>query len=205
VGGLAGAGARGSPGSRCPPTGTRARPGRRYAARGGNAQPHRDGRWTPPLITRRAECTMAGAELAAYHRRPHWTVRAVLIVEELKETRPDTRMCPTLERARTGLEGQKTMGLEMVEQLGWRGARRDPLPEPAAGVGPDRPSTRRSRSLRELGLDRRPAARRLVSVQASGCRADRQSLRGQGIPCEGPWPGPAHRRVLDSPFPKPAR
>src|SRR2546430_1868635 len=98
-----------------------------YAARGGMASliamP-----LDAPLITRR-ECVAAGAELLLVDG--HIGQCGQLIASELAQ-RPGYQDVSTLKEPYR-LEGKKTMGLELVEQLGWRGPR--VIPYPTGGRG----------------------------------------------------------------------
>jgi threonine synthase len=114
-----------------------------------------------PQITRR-ECVVAGAELYLVDGLIN---HAGALVKAAVAARPGTQDVSTLKEPYR-IEGKKTMGYEIVEQLGWRVP--DVILYPAGGgvglIGIHKAML----ELRELGWvgDRLP---RLVAVQSTGC------------------------------------
>jgi threonine synthase len=151
-----------------------------YAARGGMrsliAMP-RDA----PEITRR-ECTMAGAELHIIDG--HIGQCGQFITEALSQ-RDGYQDVSTLKEPYR-LEGKKTMGIELVEQLGWRVP--DVILYPTGGGVGLIGILKALRELSELGwIDR--ALPRLVSVQASGCAPIVKAFEAKESRAEA-WPDP---------------
>ena len=151
-----------------------------YAARGGMrsliAMP-RDA----PVITRR-ECVMAGAELHIIDG--HIGLCGQFIAEQLRHREGYQDVSTLKEPYR--LEGKKTMGLELVEQLGWRVP--DVILYPTGGGVGLIGIYKALRELQELGwLDGRLP--RLVSVQAAGCAPIVKAFEAKATHAE-PWPQP---------------
>ncbi len=151
-----------------------------YAARGGMASliamP-----LDAPLITRR-ECTMAGADLRLVDG--HIGRCGQLIAAELAE-RPDFQDVSTLKEPYR-LEGKKTMGLELVEQLGWRVP--DVILYPTGGGVGLIGIYKALLELRDLGwID--GTLPRLVSVQSTGCAPIVAAFERRAPKAE-PWPDP---------------
>jgi threonine synthase len=110
----------------------------------------------------RAECVVAGAEL---HLVDGLIGDAAKVIGELVAGRPGVQEVSTL-REPYRLEGKKTMGYEIVEQLGWRVP--DVILYPAGGGVGLIGIFKALGELRELGwIDGPPP--RLVAVQAAGC------------------------------------
>ena len=151
-----------------------------YAARAGLhaliAMPER-----APVICR-GEVAAAGAEL--YLVRGHIGDCGRLINAAVAR-RPAVQEVSTL-REPYRLEGKKTMGLEIVEQLGW--TMPDVIVYPAGGgvgiIGIHKALT----ELVELGWMSGPLPR-LVAVQASGCAPIVAAFRA-GARESAPWPDP---------------
>ena len=134
-----------------------------------------------PLITRR-ECTMAGAELLLVDG--HIGQCGQLIAEELGKRQGYQDVSTLKEPYR--LEGKKTMGLELVEQLGWRVP--DVILYPTGGGVGLIGIYKALNELRELGwID--GELPRLVSVQASGCAPIVKAFNAKESKAE-PWPEP---------------
>jgi threonine synthase len=134
-----------------------------------------------PLITRR-ECEIAGAELHLVDG--HIGQCGQLIARELAD-RPGFQDVSTLKEPYR-LEGKKTMGLELVEQLGWRVP--DVILYPTGG-GVGLIGIRKALGeLTELGwIDGRMP--RLVAVQAAGCAPIVRAFEHKARKAE-PWPDP---------------
>lgn len=114
-----------------------------------------------PVITRR-ECEMAGAEL---HLVDGHIGDAGARVKELIAERGGYQDTSTL-REPYRIEGKKTMGFEIAEQLGWRAP--DVILYPTGGGVGIIGIHKAMQELRELGwLTGEPS--RLVAVQATGC------------------------------------
>ncbi|HEV2781727.1 MAG TPA: threonine synthase [Actinophytocola sp.] len=163
-----------------------------YAARGGMrsliAMPT-----GAPLITRR-ECAIAGAELHIVDG--HIGQCGQLIAREL-ERRPGFQDVSTLKEPYR-LEGKKTMGLELAEQLGWRAP--DVILYPTGGgvglIGIHKAML----ELRDLGwLNGTPP--RLVAVQSTGCAPVVRAFEQRATHAE-PWPDP-HTVAFGLTVPKP--
>jgi len=134
-----------------------------------------------PAITR-AECAAAGAEL--------YLVDGLIgdagrLVSAAVPGRPGCQDVSTL-REPYRVEGKKTMGLEIAEQLGWR------LPGvivcPAGGGVGLIGIYKALRELLELGWVRGDLPR-LVAVQAAGCAPIVRAF-GAGAASSEPWPDP---------------
>jgi threonine synthase len=163
-----------------------------YAARGGMrsliAMPT-----DAPAITRR-ECTLAGAEL--YLVDGHIGQCATLVAAEL-QNRPGYQDVSTLKEPYR-VEGKKTMGLELAEQLGWRVP--DVILYPTGGgvglIGIHK-ALGELRSLGWIG----PRLPRLVAVQSTGCAPIVRAFE-QGARRAEPWPDP-HTVAFGLTVPKP--
>jgi threonine synthase len=134
-----------------------------------------------PAITR-AVCTAAGAELQVAGGDIADAGRLVAAVIPGRDGYQDVS---TL-REPYRLEGKKTMGFEIAEQLGWR------LPGvivyPTGGGVGIIGIYKALQELRELGWARQPPPR-LVAVQASGCAPIVQAF-ARGARHSEPWPEP---------------
>ncbi len=135
-----------------------------------------------PAITR-TECVAAGAEL---HIVPGLIGDAAVVVSALLADRPGWQDVSTL-REPYRLEGKKTIGLEIADQLGWR------IPDVVicpvgGGVG----LIGIWKALGELaGLGWiGPDLPRLVAVQAAGCAPVVRAFE-TGAETTVPWPDPA--------------
>jgi threonine synthase len=115
-----------------------------------------------PEITRR-ECVAAGAELYLVDGLIN---HAGALVRAAVEDRPGCQEVSTLKEPYR-IEGKKTMGYEIAEQLGWEVP--DVIVYPAGGGVGIIGIHKAMQELQELGWigDRMP---RLVAVQAAGCR-----------------------------------
>jgi len=116
---------------------------------------------TAPVVTR-TECTAAGAEL--YLVNGHIGDAARIVADTLPH-RPGYQDVSTLKEPYR-VEGKKTMGLEIAEQLGWRTP--DVIVYPAGGGVGLIGIYKAMLELRELGWIEGELPR-LVAVQASGC------------------------------------
>ena len=151
-----------------------------YAARGGMrsliAMP-----LDAPTIHRR-ECLVTGAEV--YLVRGHIGQCGRLVAAAVA-ARPGYQDVSTLKEPYR-LEGKKTMGIELVEQLGWRVP--DVIVYPTGGGVGLIGIHKALRELRELGWidDRVP---RLVAVQSTGCAPIVAAFNGGATRAE-PWPDP---------------
>lgn len=114
-----------------------------------------------PVITRR-ECVVAGAEL---YLVDGLIGDAGAIVADAVTRRPGFQDTSTL-REPYRLEGKKTMGYEIVEQLGWRAP--DVILYPTGGGVGIIAIHKALLEMRELGWISGPLPR-LVAVQAAGC------------------------------------
>jgi threonine synthase len=134
-----------------------------------------------PVITR-AECTAAGAELYLVDGR---IGDAGKLVAAAVGRRPGYQDVSTL-REPYRIEGKKTMGLEIAEQLGWR------LPGvivyPTGGGVGIIGIYKALRELLELGWVSGDLPR-LVAVQADGCAPIVTAFQA-GAACSEPWPDP---------------
>jgi threonine synthase len=163
-----------------------------YAARGGMASliamP-----LDAPLINRQ-ECLIAGAELRLVDG--HIGQCGQLIAEELR-SRPGFQDVSTLKEPYR-LEGKKTMGFELAEQLGWRVP--DVIIYPTGGGVGLIGIYKALRELQSLGWidDRLP---RLVAVQSTGCAPIVRAF-SLGATVSEPWPDP-HTVAFGLTVPKP--
>ena len=130
----------------------------------------------------RAECVVAGAEL---HLVDGLIGDAAKVIGELVAGRPGVQEVSTL-REPYRLEGKKTMGYEIVEQLGWRVP--DVILYPAGGGVGLIGIFKALGELRELGwIDGSPP--RLVAVQAAGCAPIVRAFQS-GAEQSEPFPDP---------------
>jgi threonine synthase len=134
-----------------------------------------------PRITR-AECAAAGAEL---HLVDGDIGDAGRLVAEVLARRPGYQNTATL-REPYRIEGKKTMGLEIAEQLGWRMPGVIVYPT-GGGVGIIG-IYKALRELLELGWVSGDLPR-LVAVQAAGCAPIVTAFQA-GAACSEPWPDP---------------
>jgi threonine synthase len=145
-----------------------------------------------PAITR-AECAAAGAEL---YLVDGLISDAGRLVGAALADRPGYQDCSTLKEPYR-IEGKKTMGLEIAEQLGWRLP--DVIVYPTGGgvgiIGIYKALT----ELRELGWITGPLPR-LVAVQASGCAPIVRAFANGAAESE-PWPD-AHTVAFGLTVPK---
>ena len=134
-----------------------------------------------PRVTR-AECTAAGAEL---YLVDGGIGDAGRMVAEALQRRPGYHNVATL-REPYRIEGKKTMGLEIAEQLGWR------MPGvvvyPAGGGVGIIGICKALRELRELGWVSGDLPR-LVAVQPEGCAPIVKAFEAGAAESE-PWPDP---------------
>jgi threonine synthase len=150
-----------------------------YAARAGLAATVVMPVDAPPVT--RAECALAGADL--------YLVRGVIgdagRIVHRAAARAGWFEAATLKEPYR-VEGKKTMGLELVEQLGWRVP--DVIVYPTGGGVGLIGIAKALAELRELGWigDRVP---RLVAAQAAGC-APIVAAHRAGAPDAEPWPDP---------------
>ena len=134
-----------------------------------------------PLITR-IECAAAGAEL---HLVDGDIGDASRLVAEVLGQHPGYQNTATL-REPYRIEGKKTMGLEIAEQLGWRMPGVIVYPT-GGGVGIIG-IYKALRELLELGWVSGDLPR-LVAVQADGCAPIVTAFQA-GATCSEPWPDP---------------
>ena len=134
-----------------------------------------------PVITR-TECAAAGAEL--YLVDGHIGDAASFIADALPR-RPGYQDVSTLKEPYR-VEGKKTMGLEIAEQLGWRTP--DVVVYPAGGGVGLIGIYKAMLELRELGWIEGELPR-LVAVQASGCAPVVAAFERGVRRCEA-WPDP---------------
>jgi threonine synthase len=131
----------------------------------------------------RAECRAVGAELRV--AGGGITEAARLVAAELP-ARPGYQDVSTLKEPYR-IEGKKTMGLEIAEQLGWRLP--DVIVYPTGGgvgiIGIYKALT----ELREFGWTGQQPLPRLVAVQASGCAPIVKAF-ASGADHSEPWPAP---------------
>ena len=135
-------------------------------------------------LANRTECRATGAELVL---APGGIGEAARLVAAAVPARPGFQDVSTL-REPYRIEGKKTMGYEIAEQLGWR------LPDvivcPTGGgvglIGIHKALT----ELDELGWTAGRPLPRLVAVQASGC-APIVAAFAAGADHSEPWPDPA--------------
>jgi len=134
-----------------------------------------------PLVTR-AECAAAGAELCLVDGG---IADAGQLVAEALEQRPGCQNTATL-REPYRVEGKKTMGLEITEQLGWRMP--GVIVYPAGGGVGIIGIYKALRELLELGWVRGDLPR-LVAVQPTGCAPIVKAFQAGATESE-PWPDP---------------
>src|SRR5215469_10780321 len=134
----------------------------------------------PPVT--RAECATAGAEL--YLINGGITEAGQLVAETLAR-RPGYQNAATLKEPYR-IEGKKTMGLEIAEQLGWRMP--DVIVYPAGGGVGIIGIYKALRELLELGWVSGDLPR-LVAVQADGCAPIVKAFKAGATESE-PWPDP---------------
>ncbi len=132
-----------------------------------------------PAITR-AECTVAGAEI--------YLVEGLIgdagrLVADILGQRPGYQDVSTL-REPYRIEGKKTMGLEIAEQLGWRMP--DVILYPTGGGVGIIGIYKALRELSELGWVSGDLPR-LVAVQSAGCAPIVEAFEA-GEPESSPWP-----------------
>jgi len=135
-----------------------------------------------PIITR-TECLLAGAELQVL---PGLIGDAAIAVRAALADRPGWQDVSTL-REPYRLEGKKTIGLEIAEQLGWRAP--DVVVCPVGGGVGLIGIWKALRELAELGWIG-PRMPRLVAVQAAGC-APVVAAFEQGAEHTSAWPDAA--------------
>ncbi len=135
-----------------------------------------------PAITR-TECLAAGAELQVV---PGLIGDAAVVVRAALADRPGWQDVSTL-REPYRLEGKKTIGLEIAEQLGWRVP--DVVLCPVGGGVGLIGIWKALAELAELGWIG-PAMPRLVAVQAAGCAPVVRAFE-QGAEATSPWPDAA--------------
>jgi threonine synthase len=134
-----------------------------------------------PAINR-AECRAAGAEL----RVPGGGIaEAGRLAAAEAPARPGYQDVSTLKEPYR-IEGKKTMGFEIAEQLGWRLP--DVIVYPTGGGVGIIGIYKALRELRELGWTGQPLPR-LVAVQASGCAPIVKAFASGAAESE-PWPHP---------------
>jgi threonine synthase len=151
-----------------------------YAARAGMASLIVMPAGAPPVT--RAECAAAGAEL---HLVEGSIADAGRVVAEALPRRPGYQNVATL-REPYRIEGKKTMGLEIAEQLGWRMP--DVIAYPTGGGVGIIGIYKALRELLELGWVRGDLPR-LVAVQAAGCAPIVTAFQA-GAAFSEPWPEP---------------
>jgi threonine synthase len=151
-----------------------------YAARAGMRSLIAMPAAAPPIT--RAECAAAGAEL---HLVDGTIGDAGRLVAELAGQRQGYQNVATL-REPYRIEGKKTMGLEIAEQLGWRMP--DVIVYPTGGGVGIIGIYKALRELLELGWVSGDLPR-LVAVQAEGCAPIVQAF-GAGAAYSEPWPEP---------------
>src|SRR5215470_14385629 len=136
---------------------------------------------TAPLVTR-TECMAAGAEL---HLVDGHIGDAAGVVADALPRRPGYQDVSTLKEPYR-VEGKKTMGLEIAEQLGWKLP--DAIVYPAGGGVGLIGIYKAMLELRELGWVEGELPR-LVAVQASGCAPVVAAFERGVRHCEA-WPDP---------------
>jgi threonine synthase len=134
-----------------------------------------------PAITR-AECVAAGSEL---YLVDGLIGDAARLVGAALEARPGYLNVATL-REPYRLEGKKTMGLEIAEQLGWRLP--DVIVYPTGGGVGIIGIYKAMQELRELGWTEGDLPK-LVAVQSSGCAPIVEAF-ARGARQSEPWPDP---------------
>jgi len=130
----------------------------------------------------RAKCAAAGAEL---HLVDGGIADAGRLVAEILENRPGYQNAATLKEPYR-IEGKKTMGLEIAEQLGWRMP--GVIVYPAGGGVGIIGIHKALRELLELGWVAGDPPR-LVAVQSAGCAPIVQAFQAGATESE-PWPDP---------------
>jgi threonine synthase len=151
-----------------------------YAARAGMASLIAMPAAAPPVT--QAECAAAGAEL---HLVDGGIADAGRLVDQVLQTRPGWQNTATLKEPYR-IEGKKTMGLEVAEQLGWRMPGVIVYPT-GGGVGIIG-IYKALRELLELGWVTGDLPR-LVAVQAAGCAPIVKAFQARATESE-PWPDP---------------
>ncbi len=131
----------------------------------------------------RAECRAAGAELRV---AGGGIAEAGRIVAAEVPARPGYQDVSTLKEPYR-IEGKKTMGLEIAEQLGWRLP--DVIVYPTGGGVGIIGIYKALMELRELGWIGQQPLPRLVAVQASGCAPIVKAF-ASGAGHSEPWPAP---------------
>jgi threonine synthase len=134
-----------------------------------------------PAVTR-AECAAAGAEL---YLVDGGIADAGRLVAEVLQTRPGWQNAATLKEPYR-IEGKKTMGLEIAEQLGWELP--DVIVYPTGGGVGIIGIYKALRELLELGWVTGDLPR-LVAVQADGCAPIVKAFQARAAESE-PWPNP---------------
>jgi threonine synthase len=134
----------------------------------------------PPVT--RAGCAAAGAEL---YLVDGGIGDAGQLVAEILQRRPGYQNAATL-REPYRIEGKKTMGLEIAEQLGWRMP--DVIVSPAGGGVAVIGICKALRELTELGWVTGDLPR-LVAVQPAGCAPIVKAFQAGATHSE-PWPDP---------------
>jgi threonine synthase len=132
-----------------------------------------------PAITRN-ECLASGAELEVV---PGLIGDAAVVISKALAERPGWQDVSTL-REPYRLEGKKTIGLEIAEQLGWRVP--DVVVCPVGGGVALIGIWKALGELAELGWIG-PRMPRLVAVQAAGCAPVVQAF-SEGAEVTSPWP-----------------
>jgi threonine synthase len=151
-----------------------------YAARAGMASLIAMPVAAPPVT--RARCAATGAEL---HLVDGSITDAGQLVAEILEQRPGYQNVATLKEPYR-IEGKKTMGFEIAEQLGWRMP--GVIVYPAGGGVGIIGIYKAVRELLELGwVSGNPP--RLVAVQPEGCGPIVRAFQAAATECE-PWPDP---------------
>ncbi len=151
-----------------------------YAARAGMASLIAMPVAAPPVT--RAKCAAAGAEL---YLVDGGIADAGRVVAEILENRPGYHNAATLKEPYR-IEGKKTMGLEIAEQLGWRMP--GVIVYPAGGGVGIIGIYKALRELLELGWVSGDLPR-LVAVQSAGCAPIVKAVQAGAAESE-PWPDP---------------
>jgi len=151
-----------------------------YAARAGMASLIAMPVAAPPVT--RATCAVAGAELYLVDGD---IADAGRLVAEILENRPGYQNAATLKEPYR-IEGKKTMGLEIAEQLGWRMP--GVIVYPAGGGVGIIGIYKALRELLELGWVSGDLPR-LVAVQSAGCAPIVKAFQAGAAESE-PWPDP---------------